>query len=284
METGTMLGLAHSLAVLTYIFGVLIQTLPLPKHEWKAHGPDLLWDACVSELAIGVVSTIQLAVNALSSLLQSTIPGPFNSSTASFAVVMSQLVMIDAAIFLLISAVNATVVLVPIAEILARMLGSISNACTMAIVLWSTIYIVIQLFPAVWLTLYELGICFFAMPFRIGRKLGSYLMSGSIVLAVGLPLMPSLAIWLEGYIGYQGFLAQFQEIMCQIQSNPLAVAKLIELLPLAIGNLMAAVVIALIIFPLVYMFMLSAISKGLARLMGGSSGPTLTRFVLNPIN
>jgi len=222
-------------------------------------------------------------MNTLSNLLQTTIPGPFTSPTLSFAAIISQLIMVDTAIFLLISVVSATVVLGPVAEILARMLGPISSGCTAAIVLWSTIYIVIQLFPTVWLTLYELGLCFFAMPFRIGRKFGSYLMSGSIVLAIGLPVMPSLAIWLEGYIGYEGFLVQFQGIMSQIERNPLAIVELIGLLPSAIGNLMAAIIVSLIIFPVAYTFMLSVISRSLARLIGGSAtGPTLTSFVLNP--
>lgn len=282
METGTLLGLAHSLAALTYVLGVLIQTLPVPKPAWKAHGPMLLWDACVAELSIGIVSMVQLAVDAISNLLKTTVPGPFNSSAASFALIISQLVMIDTAIFLLISALSATVVLGPVAEILARMLGPIGSWCTMAIVLWSTIYVVIQFFPAIWLTLYHTGICFFAIPFRIGRQLGAYFMSGSIVLAIGLPLAPSFAIWLEGYIGYQGFLAQFQEIVSQIESNPLAITELISNIPSAIGSLMAAIIISLIVFPVAYIFILSAVSKGLAKLIGGSAGPTLSSFVLSP--
>jgi len=141
--------------------------------------------------------------------------------------------------------------------------------------------IVINLFPQIWLSLYTFGICFFAIPFRIGRSLASYFMSSSIVLAIGLPPMPSISLWLEGYIGYQGSVKPFQDIISQVQTNPLLILQLIATIPVAIGNLLASIVIALIIFPLVYIFMLTTIARGLAKLIGGSSGgPTLTRFIL----
>ena len=240
-----------------------------------------MWDACIGELALGTLSAIQLAVNVISNLLGTTFAGPFTSPATSFAIIMAQLVPINTAIFLLISALSATVVLAPVAELLARMLGPCASWVTGAITLWSMIIIVINLFPKIWLVLYTLGICFFAVPFRIGRKLACYLMSSSIVLAIGLPPMPSIALWLEGYIGYQGFVEPFQEIITQIQTNPLLITKLITTIPSLLGNLVAAIIIALIIFPLLYLFMLTAIARGLAKLIGESSGgPMLTRFIL----
>jgi len=282
-EFGTMIGVAYSLPFLTYVSGVFIQTLPIPKRDWKAWGPILMWDALLAELALGTLSAVQLAVTAISDLIGTTFAGPFTSPTASFALIMSQLVALDSAIFLLISAVSVTVVLGPVAEILARMLGPCASWVTGAITLWSMIILVINLFPKIWLSLYTLGICFFAVPFRIGRNLASYLMSSSIVLAIGLPPMPHFAIWLESYIGFQGSVKPFQDILAQIQTNPLLIVQLIATIPSALGNLMASVVIALIIFPLVYLFMLTAIARGLAKLIGGSSGgPMLTRFILTP--
>lgn len=279
-EIGTLMGLAHSLLLLTYIFGVLMQTLPVPKRDWKAWGPTMMWDACIGELALGMLSAVQLAVGAISDLLGASLSGPFTSPTVSFGLIMAQLAMIDTAIFL-ISAVSATVVLGPVAEILARMLGPCASWLTSAIILWSTLILIINLFPRIWLTIYTLGICFFAIPFRIGRQIGSYLMSTSIVLAIGLPPMPSIALWLEGYLGYQGFLKPFQEIITQVQSNPLLIAQLLASIPSAVGSLMAAIVIALIVFPVIYLFFLTVIARSLAKLLGGSSGgPTLTRFIL----
>lgn len=282
-ELGTLVGLTYSLLFLTYVSGVFIQTLPIPKRDWKVWGPVLMVDSLLGTVALGTLSAVQIAVNAISNLLGTTLTGPFTSPTASFALIMSQLIALDSAIFLLISTVSATVVLAPVAEILARMLGPCASWVTGAITLWSMIILIINLFPKIWLTIYTLGICFFAVPFRIGRSIASYFMSSSIVLAIGLPPMPSIALWLEGYIGYQGSVKPFQEIIAQVQTNPLLIVQLIATIPSALGNLMAAVVIALIIFPLVYLFMLTAIARSLARLIGGSSGgPMLTRFILTP--
>jgi len=282
-ETGLLLGLAHALASLTYVFGVLMQTLPIPRREWKAWGPTLMWDACIAEVAIGTVAAVQLAVSAISNLLGSSFGGPFTSPNLSFSLILAQLVMIDVATVLLISAVSATVVFAPVAEILSRILGSAVSSCTAAIIVWSTIKVITALFPGLWLVIYEVGLCFYSIPFRIGRRLASYFMSSSIVMAIGLPPMPSMAIWLEGYIGYQAFAIELQNILGQMQRNPLAAVELIGLLPLALGNLMAAIIIALIVFPIAYLFILSVIARSLANVLGGASaGPAPSIFVLAP--
>lgn len=281
-EIGSLLGIAHGLASLTYVCGVLMQTLPVPKSEWKAWGPSMLWDAVISEIAIGTISTVQLLVSAISNILGTSFGGPFISLALSFTSIISQLVVIDATLLFLISLVSSTVVLGPIAEILAKMLGPLATWVTIAIIIWSIIYIIISFFPSLWLTIYSVGVCFFAIPFRIGRGLATNLMALAIVLAIGLPPMPSIALWIEGYIGYQTFLGQLQAALNQVQTNPLAIFQLSSM-PSLIGNIGASVAIALILFPLAYLFMLSIIARSLAHLLGGSAtGVTVSKFILTP--
>ncbi|MCP8308876.1 MAG: hypothetical protein H3Z53_11295 [archaeon] len=281
MAIGTLLGLAHALAGMTYVAGTLMQSLPVPKREWKAWGPVMMWDATIAELGIATVSIMQLIVDIISNLIRAELAGPFSSPSVSFLAITSQLVSFDAAIFILISIVNSTIVLAPVAELLVKILGLPVQIVTTAIIIWSIIHIIIGLFPNLWLVLWETGLVFFAIPFRIGRKFASYLMASAIVLAIALPIMPSIALWLEGHLSYELLFGRFQDIVNQVQSNPLALLQLIPLLATSVADLLGAMVIALVIFPFVYLFILSMIIRSLANAFGGSaSGPIFSEFVV----
>jgi hypothetical protein len=278
IENGVLVGLAFGLAQLLFALGVLMQTLPVPRQEWKIWGPTMMWDACMVELALGTLSAVQLGAKALSDLIGSAYSAPIQHPGIVFGLIMAQLVAIDTAALLLISAVSATVVLAPVADLLSRMLGSGVSWVTSAIVIWSIIALILKLLPDLWLTLYTVGICFYALPFRIGRRIATGLMASSIVLAVGLPLMPSLALWLEGYIGFQGAINPIEKAVAEVQANPLAIIHLIYSLPAAFGNLIGSVIIALVVFPTVYIALLSVISGSLARAIGGSGASSFFMF------
>lgn len=278
-ELGLLIGLAHGLTALTYVLGVLVQTLPIPKAEWKAWGPIMMWDAVIAEIAIGLVYAVQLGVAYVFNIIQTSFSIPLNP-TVSYALITAQLVSIDAAVVLLISALSATVVLAPVAELFSRMLGSVVSWVTNAIILWTVIYAIIGIIPRVWLILYEVGIVFYALPFRLGRRFGAYLMGGSITAATSIPLLPSLAIQLEAYLGYELALKQFQDAVNSVISNPLAVGQLLASIPTLIAGILQAVVIALIMFPISYLFAVSVIAKSLSNALGGSSGSG--RFALIP--
>ncbi len=283
-ELGILVGVAHSLLALTYVCGVLMQTLPIPRPSWKAWGPVMMWDALIGELALATLGVVQLGANSLSNLMGETFAGPFSSATASYALIMAQLVPIDVAIFMLTSAVSATVIFAPVAELLARMLGPAASWVTSAIIL-STLMLIINFLPKIWLTVYTLGTVFWAIPFRLGRQVATYFMASSIVFAIGLPPMPYIALWLEGLIGYEGFVRPLQDSLAQVQANPItnviAAGQFMAALPSALGNLVAAIIISLIVFPIVYLFILTAITRSLAKAIGGSAGgPMISRFVL----
>ena len=277
-ELGFLIGLAHAIAAFTYVLGVLFQTLPLTKAEIKAWGPTMMWDAVIAEVAIGLVYAVQTAVSYLSSLIQTSFDIPLDPSI-SYGLILAQLTSMDATIILLISSLSATVVLAPVAELLSRMLGSVASWVTNAIIFWTVIYTLINVIPVIWLVLYEIGIVFFALPLRLGRRLGSYFMGGSIVSAVSLPVLPSLALKLEANLGYELALKQFQDAINSALTNPLAIVSLPAAVPALISGIMQAIVIALIIFPISYMFAVSVIAKSLSSALGGSSGG---KFILIP--
>jgi len=270
-DVAVLIAFIYALIAFSYSLGSLFQALPLPRPEWKAYGPMLMWDSTVSLFAISSISAVQLLMNWLSNSLNETFPGPFSSSTASFALIISQLALVDTTLILIVAGVSSTVLLEPVGEALSRMFGPAIFWATTAIILWTIIQIVISLFPRIWLWSYVLGVSFYALPFRLGRRLGAYIMTSSITLAVSLPILPSLAIQFEGLIGYEGAFRNLADLASQITTNPLAIPTMITSLPQVLAALVAGMIISLVIFPLAYLFALSLLARSAASLIGGSS-------------
>jgi len=280
---GTFLGVSYGLSALTWSLGILVQTMPVPRKEIRVWGPCLMMDSVVSLFALGSVNLVQILMRWVSEMVSQSIGSPFNNPSIAMATVLSQLTMLDTALLLLISAVSVTVVLAPVASALSSMFSHALTWVTTAIVLWLIAQWIITLLPEVWVAAYTLGIVFFAIPFRIGRKLGTLLMASSIVLAIGFPLMPFMAIWLEGNFAYENSLRPLQDLLSQVRRNPLAIVELIATLPSILGNLLVAVIISLVIFPFAYIFVLSVLTKSLSNVLGGAtSGPSLSSFTIAP--
>jgi hypothetical protein len=276
-DTGTLLGLGQGLAFLTYVMGILFQTLPVPRKEIKAWGPTLMADGIIAEFGLASAGLVQLLISWISQTLQQSIGAPFNAEPIAITTIMAQLVSLDSSFLLLISALSVTVVLAPVAGALSSMLSPALTWTTIAIVAWTIIQIVSNALPQIWLSAYALGVVFFAIPLRLGRRFGTLLMASSLVLSVGIPVMPSLAVWLEGYVGYETSMGPLQSLLSQIRSNPLLIGSFLATLPQALAGLLAAVIISLVIFPFAYLFILSLFVRSLANVIGGaSSGPLLS--------
>jgi hypothetical protein len=278
-----MIGLAHSLAILTYTTGVLMQTLPVPWKSIRAYGPLLMWDGVVSEMATLSISLVQVLVLWMTGTIREGIGAPFIGSGGEMGLIVTQLVTLDAGIFLLISGLSTTVILAPVAAALASMLGPLLTWVTVALIVWLIVQTILGFLPTIWLTFYTLGVVFLAIPFRLGRRLGTSLMATSIVLMVMLPLMPAIAIWLEGQLGYQTAIRPVENIMQQAKTKPENLIKLVPQLPLSIAGLMVSVVVSLVIFPFAYFFIISMVVRSLSAMLGSNaSGPSVSSFVLTP--
>jgi hypothetical protein len=283
MIDGAILGLAHALAVLTYFLGVLMQTLPIPWKSLRAYGPMLMWDGVIAEFATLSVSLVQILVQWLSTTLRESLGAPFTSSSNEMAIIIAQLTSLDAGLFLLISALSTSVVLAPVATALASMLGPLLTWVTVALIVWVMVQAILGFLPTIWIAAYTVGVVFLAIPFRLGRRLGTTMMATSITLMVMLPFMAPLALWLEGNLGYSTAIQPVQNIIEQSKANPLALLNLVPQLPLSIASLMAAVVLSLVVFPFAYFFIVSMVARSLASMLGSnSSGPSISSFVLTP--
>lgn len=283
MVDGSMVGLAHSLAILTYTTGVLMQTLPIPWKSLRAYGRLLMWDGVISEMATLSIGLVQTLVGWVSGVMQQSIGAPFVGSGGEMALIVAQLAALDGGLFLLISALSTSVVLAPAATALASMLGPLLTWVTVALIVWLIVQTILGFLPTIWLTFYTLGVVFLAIPFRLGRRLGTNLMATSIVLMVMLPFMPSLAIWLEGQLGYQTAIKPIENIIDRSKRNPESVLLLIPQLPLSVAGLMVSVVVALVVFPFAWFFIISMVVRSLASMLGSNaSGPSVSSFVLTP--
>lgn len=278
-----MIGLAHSLAILTYMTGVLMQTLPIPWKSARAYGPLLMWDGIIAEMATLSISLVQVLVGWVSGVLQQSIGAPFIGSGGEMALIVTQLTALDAGLFLLIATLSTSVVLAPVATALASILGPLLTAVTVALIVWLIVQTILGFLSTIWLTFYTLGVVFLAIPFRLGRRLGTNLMATSIVLMVMLPFMPSLAIWLESQLGYQTAIKPIEDIMQRSKTKPENLIKLIPQLPLSLAGLMVSVIVALVVFPFAWFFIISMVARSLASMLGSSSsGPSVSSFVITP--
>ena len=280
---GELLAVGLSLAALLYVLGVLVQTLPIPYASIKAHGPQLMKDGIISEIAILSVSFVTLIVSWISQMFSTAVQMPV-SPDAAFGIIIAQLTAIEIPILLLIGFVSSTVILAPLAFAISSVTSSILTFVTVALIIWLIVKAISGIIISSWLSFYIFGLVMFALPFRIGRSFGAMLMAASIVAVIMVPIMPSVAVWLQGSIGYNTALAPIDNTVSKIKNNPnpLLVVRLITQIPEMIGNLMVSVVVSLILFPFAYMFVISMISQSVARLLGGSSGTSVSSFVLAP--
>jgi hypothetical protein len=242
-----------------------------------------MMDGIVAQVAAGSIMLVQLLVQWVNNMLQQNLGAPFVGEMGAMTLIVSQLTALDASIFLLISVLSTTVVLAPVAYTLSNMFGPILTTTTVALIIWLILQAVLGFLPSIWISLFTLGVVFLAIPFRIGRRLGSTLMASSITAMIMLPLMPSMAIWLESYLGYETAIKPVQDTIEKAKSNPLESLKLLAQLPLAVAGLMVSVVVALVLFPFAYLLIVSMVTKNLSALLGSNSvGPPMSSLILVP--
>jgi hypothetical protein len=155
---------------------------------------------------------------------------------------------------------------------------------TVSLIIWLIVKAIAAIITSSWLSFYVFGLVMFALPFRIGRGVGAMFMAGAMVAVIAIPIMPSVAVWLQGSIGYETGISPIEDTISKIKknSNPLLIARLVTQIPELLANLMVAVVVSTILFPFAYLLIISMITRSVARLLGGSSGTSVSSFVLAP--
>jgi hypothetical protein len=172
-----MLAIGMTLTSLSFVLGILFQILPIPKKDIKIWGNTLLWDSMIALFALSTVILVPSLVQWVSTLATTAIGTQIGSQHVSVGLIVSQLVALDAAILLLVGIVSSTIILQPVASVLAHMLGQLASWITAALVMWLTVEAVNTLLPNIWLSFYTVGTALLAIPFRLGRAIGGTLMA-----------------------------------------------------------------------------------------------------------
>jgi len=271
MEQPEILLVAFSAAVLTYFLSPLMMTIP--KVEIAKWGAVMRNDSIISMIAIGSVSSIQLLLE----FVQKTVADMTGSSVASsghaFTVILSQLIVIDTALVAIVGILSTTPALQGIGIVMGHVLGPAISSVTGSIILWTTLQMVGNVIPVLFLTMFSIGLCLWSMPFRIGRKTGSYIMALSMVFFVGLPIAAPIALWLQGYLftssdldGLSGISKTKPEKLLDPDFlRSFIIGKITEMVARVVGG----VVIALIMFPALYIGLLFVMARSLASVIGG---------------
>jgi len=273
MEQPEILLVAFGLSSLTFFLSALMMTLQ--KKELVAWGILLRNDSIIAMIAIGAVSSIRLLLEFVQKMISESAGSTLATPGLAYGQVMAQLVGIDAALITIVGLVSAVPTLQGFSILLGNMLGPAISAVTGSIILWTVLQAIGNVMPTLFLTLFSAGLCLWSTPFRLGRKAGSSIMSLAMVLFVGLPLAAPSAIWIESYVMTNSDLNNLTGAADSLHSNILnpnflssfIITNLAEL----IARVLSGLVIALIIFPVMFLALLGFFTRSLATLLGGSA-------------
>lgn len=270
MEQPEFLLVAFALSGLTYYLAGLMMTLP--KEEWVRWGFVMRNDSIIAMIAIGSVSAVQILLEYVQNLISESAGSSLILPNQAMGAIMGQLIALDAALVGIVAVISAVPFLAGFSIILGHITGPAISAVTGAILLWSTVQILTQLIPTIFLTLFSVGLVLWSIPFRLGRNAGAGLMAIAMVLFIGLPLMAPVAVWVQDQVIHSN---EFDELIktskafdADIGPNYVAdvlIKKLAEQLTRVVGG----IIVAFIVFPVLYLALLGAFTKAIASLIGG---------------
>ncbi len=174
--------IAIDLAMLTYALGVLMWTLPIPYRGVKVWGPRLIADAAMAAVLASSVYLIMYAGDYLLRVLGVNWPSFYDWLTELTATLTSVFAGLTYASSL-VRSTPYSFISRPLA-VAASFFATSFTSLKMIYLLSSFIYVYRE-------KLASLGVVLYALPFRVGKSAGSFLIAASIVMYVGFPLMPS---------------------------------------------------------------------------------------------
>ena len=181
MNLADLLQLSLYLSMLTFYLGVLIYALPIPITGLKRWGPRLIADAFyVASLSLAFYTILNAAT-----VIASTLGA---SWTSYYGFITGQLTGQLSMIFGLTSLTK--LVNPKFAPIVSKIVSSLVGKLMIAVSVTTFMYILGLVIQKSYAALAALGIALMAIPFRIARGAGAFLLAFSLVFYVALPLYP----------------------------------------------------------------------------------------------
>jgi hypothetical protein len=182
----TLLIVAFYLAILTFYLGVLVYALPIPISGLKRWGPRLINDAFfIATLA----SSIELIIS-VADYIRMSLGGDWND----FFYSIRGLLFLRSLFILALSSISST-----ISRILpgfSRIMSVGLNILTASLYSLTLIYFLGMVVYYSIATIASLGITLMAIPFRVARNAGAFLLSFALVFYIALPLYPHFVLLL----------------------------------------------------------------------------------------
>jgi len=183
IEARDALIVAYKLAILTFYLGVLVYALPLPWRPLKKWGPQLLWDGVTAALLAALFYTLIEVSNVIAALLG----GSWKYFEVWVANSLTILVALKKAI-LIIQLALSRVGLWQAAKTIVSPLDRVVEV-SMFTVLWvAGVAYFVKKFG---LYLAAIGVALYAVPLRVTRSAGAWLLAFYIVANAGFQVMPS---------------------------------------------------------------------------------------------
>ncbi|MEM0361038.1 MAG: carboxypeptidase-like regulatory domain-containing protein [Sulfolobales archaeon] len=187
MSSDDLLLIAFNLALLTYNLGVVLYSLPIPLKSVKRWGANLIVDGISTTVLISCFTLILSLITFLQNLLGADWGNYFSWIGGRMALVFSAFsaltymsgILKYPYTFFLSSPIN----------VVLGYLSATISALRLLIFLGSFILNYYRY-------LMLLGVVLYSLPMRVGKNSGAYLIAMSLVLYVGLPLMP---VFVEGF-------------------------------------------------------------------------------------
>ncbi len=203
--------LAIKLAVLTFYLGVLVYALPLPLRSVKKWAPELLSDGVQALLIALIYGTLYVASLNLAGLL--------GGSWALLDVWFKKSVGVIVNIKMFLAALGAVPVLSKISGIAYAVAGPLDRAATLALLFMVTLSGITELVVNYGLALLALGVALYAIPFKLARGAGAWLVAFILVFNVGLPLLPTFIVSLASEPSVPGEAPSFSVVKVKVVSN-----------------------------------------------------------------
>jgi len=179
---GYLLLVAYELIWLTFTLGVLVLALPVPLRGLKVWGGRMIADSIAAFILLSAYTTLVNLSNAIPPLLGWSWDGFYQWYTSSLTLVVG--------VKTLIASLLAAAKTFNMAQLASALLSPIDRISTIMLLTLLTVGALASIVRTTYTYLAALGIALYAMPLRVGKSAGAWLLSFAIVFNAGLPLLP----------------------------------------------------------------------------------------------
>ncbi|BCU67165.1 hypothetical protein HS7_06020 [Sulfolobales archaeon HS-7] len=235
----------------TYVLGTLFLGLPLPISSLKRWGTRMIRDGIYIMVLVNIWVPMQELAMVIGSML--------GASWSNFFSWCGTTVQNQLEILSIIEVIYSTIQALGLGTLSALLspLSTVSTILTISMTGIETLVVIGKIVYTLMGVFSAMGIMLIALPFRVGRVIGSSLLAFSIIFYAGLPYLP---YFVQNVFGSVSIVSLSYSTAQQINTS--VTSLLTQVIPNVIG--------ISIIGPAIYLTVLGSLSLGLASAISGS--------------